>query len=162
MSHLVESSGHRPSGGIVETDKTARSAALRRLDAFIGEWAMEASGMGRTIFEWALDGQFLLQRSEAPNPRAPDSVAIVGVDPDGEAYAQHYFDSRGVVRVYAMTFSDGVWKLLRDKPDFSPLAFSQRFTGTFSDDGNTIAGLWEIRRGSSWERDFDLSYTRVG
>jgi hypothetical protein len=146
----------------MEVGQTTRSAALERLDVFIGAWSMEASGKARTVFEWALDRQFLVQRSKSPNPGAPDSVAIVGLDPGGEAYSQHYFDSRGVARMYAMTFSDGVWKLLREKPDFSPLAFSQRFTGTFSDDGNTVAGLWEIRKGSSWERDFDLSYTRVG
>jgi hypothetical protein len=145
----------------VEADQTARSAALRRLDVFVGEWRMEASGSARTVFEWALDDQFLLQRSQTPNPSAPDSIAIVGLDPGAETYSQHYFDSRGVARMYAMSFSDGVWKLLREKPDFSPLDFSQRFTGTFSDDGNTIAGLWEIRRGASWEPDFDLTYTRV-
>ena len=64
-------------------------------------------------------------RSEVPDvPEAPDGIAIVGVDRDGEAYTQHYFDSRGVARVYAMTFRDGVWTLLRDAPDFTPLACS--------------------------------------
>ena len=48
-------------------------------------------------------------------------------------------------------------------PDFSPLDFAQRFTGTFSDDGQTIAGDWEIAHdGSTWEHDFDLTYVRVG
>jgi hypothetical protein len=93
---------------------------------------------------------------------APDGIAIIGVDPDHEAYSQHYFDSRGVARVYAMSLSDGVWKLLRDSPDFSPLNFSQCFTGTFGDDGNTIDGRWETSSdGSSWEHDFDLTYTKV-
>ncbi len=145
----------------MEADQAARSAALRRLGVFVGEWSMEVSGRARTVFKWALDGQFLVQRSEVPHLDAPDSLAIVGPDPGGETYSQHYFDSRGVARTYAMTLSDGVWTLLREKPDFSPLAFSQRFTGTFSDDGSAIAGLWEIRRGSSWERDFALDYTRV-
>jgi hypothetical protein len=156
--------------GGMQMDEAARNAARARLDAFIGEWSIEAAFplapptgvVGRAVFEWTLGGQFLVQRSEVPHPDAPDSVAIVGLEPDSEAYSQHYFDSRGVVRVYAMTFSDGVWKLLRDSPDFSPLAFSQRFTGTFSDDGNTIDGRWESSRdGSSWEHDFDLTYTKV-
>jgi hypothetical protein len=146
----------------MQADQAAGSAALRRLDVFVGEWSMEASGRGRAVFEWVLGGRFLLQRSQTPHPDAPDSLAIVGLDPGGGAYSQHYFDSRGVARMYAMTFNDGVWRLLREKPDFSPLAFSQRFTGTFSDDANTIAGLWEIRKDSSWERDFDLTYARVG
>jgi Protein of unknown function (DUF1579) len=148
----------------------ARNAALERLGAFIGEWTMEASFpvapptgiVGRTVFEWVLGGQFLVQRSEVPRPDAPDLIAIIGFDPDSEAYTQHYFDSRGVARVYAMDVSDGVWTLLRDSRDFSPLDFWQRFTGTFSDDGNSIHGRWESSRdGSSWAPDFGLTYTKV-
>ena len=98
-----------------------------------------------------LGGRFVAQHTEIPHPDAPDSTIIIGPDPAGEAYTQHYFDSRGVVRVYAMTFSDGVWTLLRDTPDFSPLSFAQRFVGRFSDDGNTIQGTWRRpRRGSTW------------
>ena len=143
--------------------KAKRDTALKRLDAFIGEWRVDASfpgsPPGRAVFEWGLDKQFLVQRTEAPRP-APDSMAIVSVDPDTAAYTQHYFDSRGVVRVYSMTFSRGVWVLVRDSPDFSPLNFSQRFTGRFSRDGKTIRGTWETARvGVEWERDFDLTYT---
>ena len=143
--------------------KAARNAALKRLDAFIGEWRVEASfpgsPPGRTIFEWSLGRQFLVERSESPRP-APDSTAIISVDPDTAAYTQHYFDSRGVVRVYAMTLSRGVWVLTRTAPDFTPLNFSQRFIGKFGRDGKTIRGTWETKDGARWERDFDLTYTR--
>jgi hypothetical protein len=106
--------------------------------------------------------QFLVQRWEVPIPEAPDGIAIIGFDAGRDTYLQHYFDSRGVARVYEMSFSDGVWKLWRESPDFSPLDFRQRFEGTFSDDGRTIAGRWEISGdGSSWEHDFDLTYTRA-
>ena len=151
-------------------DEAPRSAALERLNAFVGEWSIQAKFqfaeptgiVGRTVFEWALGGQFLVQRPEVPHPDAPDSILIIGLNPGGDAYSQHYFDSRGVVRVYAMDLSDGVWTLLRDSPDFSPLNFSQRFIGTFGDDGNTIDGRWESSSdGSSWELDFDLTYARV-
>jgi hypothetical protein len=154
----------------MQMDQADRHPALERLDAFVGEWSMEAAFplarptgvVGRTVFEWVLGGQFLVQRSEVPHPDAPDSLAIIGLDPDTEAYSQHYFDSRGIARVYAMTFSDGAWRLLRDSPDFSPLKFSQRFAGTFSDDGDTIHGRWETSSdGSGWELDFDLTYMRV-
>jgi hypothetical protein len=122
-----------------------------------------ATGMrGRTVFDWALGGQFLIQRSEVPHPDAPDGISIIAVDSGNGGYTQHYFDSRGVVRVYAMSIRDGVWELLRESPDFTPLDFFQRFTGTFSADGNTIAGRWESSGdGSSWERDFDLTYNRA-
>ncbi len=40
--------------------------------------------------------------------------------------------------------------------------FSQRFTGTFSEDGKTIAGHWEIAEdGKASKTDFDLTYTKV-
>jgi hypothetical protein len=72
------------------------------------------------------------------------------------------FDSRGVARVYEMSLSDGVWRLWRDAPDFSPLNFSQRYTGSFGDDGMTITGSWEIcHDGTTWEHDVELTYIQV-
>jgi hypothetical protein len=144
-------------------DNGARRAAMARLEAFIGEWTMEASfpgaTPGRAFFEWTLDRQFLMERTEVPG--APDSIAIVGFDLTRGAYTQHYFDSRGIARVYAMDLSDGAWTLLRDSPDFTPLEFSQRFTGTFTDGDTRIDGSWESSTdGSTWEHDFDLTYTK--
>jgi hypothetical protein len=146
-------------------DETEREAALARLEPLVGEWTIEAFGMqGSTTFEWALDRRFLVERSAVPHPDAPDGLCVIGIDPRGEAeYAQHYFDSRGVVRVYAMTFEDGVWGLLRNRPDFSPLNFWQRFSGTFEDGGSRIRGAWESSEdeGATWELDFPLTYTRT-
>jgi hypothetical protein len=62
-----------------------------------------------------------------------------------------------------MSLEDGIWTLRRETPDFSPLDFAQRYTGTFSDDGATIVGGWQIAHdGSTWEHDFDLTYVRAG
>jgi hypothetical protein len=146
----------------------AAAAGLEPLTAFIGEWDVEAefpvlalTARGQTVFEWLLDGSFLVQRSEVELPEAPDSTSIVSPSADGDGFTQHYFDSRGVVRLYAMRFDDGVWTLLRTAPDFSPLPFSQRFTGTFADGGDTIRGRWEASPdGAAWERDFDITYRR--
>ncbi|WP_326686940.1 MULTISPECIES: hypothetical protein [unclassified Streptomyces] len=155
-----------------------REEALARLDVFVGEWAVEARfpaghpagvdptgevPVARSRFEWALDRQFLLQRDEIPVPEAPDGLMIVSADLETGAYTQHYYDSRGVVRLYAMSLAHGVWTLTREAPDFTPLSFRQRFTGTFSEDTNTITGAWETGSdGGAWEHDFDLIYRRVG
>ncbi|HEX8854762.1 MAG TPA: hypothetical protein VF752_04110 [Thermoleophilaceae bacterium] len=139
---------------------------LARLEPLVGEWSIEASipdaPLGRVVFEWALGGSFLLQRTDVPHPDAPDSLCLIRYDDGSGVYSQHYFDSRGVVRLYAMTFGDGVWTLRRDAPDFSPLNFHQRFIGRFWDDGDTIDGHWETSPdGVDWELDFTLIYRRI-
>jgi hypothetical protein len=152
----------------MDTDTDPRQAALRRLEPLVGAWGVtvgfDRSLRARSDFEWALGGQFLLQRTEVPHPDAPDSLTLVSVDDDDpECYTQHYFDSRGIPRLYAMTLRDGLWTLRREKPDFTPLEFSQRFEGRFEDDGRTIRGAWETSHdgGATWEHDFDLTYTRI-
>jgi hypothetical protein len=146
-------------------------AALEALTVFVGEWEIEASldldpslGPARTTFEWALDGRFLLQRANVPHPQAPNLLTVISTDPDSGAYTQHYFDSRGVVRVYEMELTEETWTLLRTKPDFTPLRpFPQRYVGTFEDEGHRIAGRWEkAPDGGTWELDFELSYTNLG
>ena len=151
---------------------TSSGDPLEALEPLVGEWSLIAGLQGhpapdagaRVTFEWLPGETFLIERWEVPVPEAPDGIAIIGADPESEGnYLQHYFDSRGVARVYKMSFEDGVWKLWRDEPDFSPLDFSQRFTGTFSDDGSSIVGRWEISHdGMTWEHDFDLTYIKAG
>jgi hypothetical protein len=85
-------------------------------------------------------------------------TTIIGLDDSNEKFTQLYTDARGVHRLYQMSLDDGVWKLWRDTP-----GFSQRFKGTFSNDDKTITGSWEYSNdGSTWEHDFDLTYTKVG
>ena len=138
---------------------------LAALDAFVGEWIeqveMPDAPPGRCTFEWDLKGTVLVQRALSPLPEFPDGLMVIAPTPDG--YLQHYFDSRGVVRLYRMTLEDRTWTLLRTEPDFTPLEFSQRYVGTISEDGNRIEGSWETSYddGDSWEVDFQLTYTRV-
>jgi hypothetical protein len=134
--------------------------ALKPLQALIGEWEVEVPQFpgprGRATFEWLEGGAYLRVHSVAPGP-APTATWIIGRDDSSETYTILYYDSRGVSRVYQMSFSDGVWKLWREAPDFW-----QRFSGTLSDDGGSIRSAWEKSPdGSSWQHDFDLLYTRV-
>ena len=148
----------------------ARDERLHRLDVLVGEWRLaapafplppELAGAARTTFEWALDGTFLLQRTSVPVAEAPDSLCVIGLA-TGDGYTQHYFDSRGIARTYAMTFDGGRWTLARTAADFTPLDFYQRWLATLSDDGATIAGRWESSPdGQAWELDFELGYHRL-
>ena len=151
-------------------DDSTRAAALQRLGALIGEWATESIFSfapepigGRVTFAWELDGQFVLERSSVEHPDAPNSMAVISVAEDVDGYVQHYFDTRGVVRTYRMTLRDNAWTLVRDRQNFTPLHFAQRYLGTFGADGQAIIGRWETSRdgGTTWERDFDLNYRKV-
>jgi hypothetical protein len=138
----------------------------RQLEPFVGDWRLEASlapGVaGRASFEWALDETFLVQRASIPVEGAPESLSIMALDHDGQAFTMHYFDSRGIVRLYRMTIDDGGWTLLRTEADFSPLPFHQRYVGRFSDDGRRIDGRWEKSdSGTDWQLDFELNYIRA-
>ena len=145
---------------------------MEELKPFVGEWSLEVTPPGgepsgdvgaRVTFEFMPGGRFLVERWTVPIPEAPDGIALIGYDEGRGTLLQHYFDERGVARVYEMKFEDGVWELERTKPDFSPLDFAQRFRGTFSEDGSVIEGRWEIcHDGSTWEHDFDLTYRKLG
>jgi hypothetical protein len=142
---------------------------LKRLEPFLGVWTMEAVMPGvprmdaraRVTFEWLPGDGVLVQRWEVPVPVAPNGIAVIGFDADRGGYRQHYFDSRGVARIYDMGYADGVWTLARSDPDLSPLEFHQRWRGTFSPDGRTITGEWQTSPdGISWKPDFELRYER--
>ena len=134
------------------------SAAMRHLAPLAGEWTIEARPpgvepvAGRATFEWTAGGSFLLARWEVEHPDFPDGIAVFGPD------TQHYFDSRGVARVYDARLEDGVLTLSRDDPDFA-----QRYRGTFDEDGSAIRGAWERAMDQvTWQHDFDLDYLRTG
>src|SRR5215216_5149210 len=124
--------------------QTTRHPVLEHLDALVGEWETEATHpylpgttiRGRATFEWLEGGFFLIWRAAYEHPDIPNSIAILGCDDSGgepsEGCSMHYFDSRGVSRVYGVSADEGVWRFWRDWP-----GFSQRYVGRFSDDGNT-------------------------
>jgi hypothetical protein len=129
----------------------------------IGSWETEAVHpllpgaeiRGGSTFEW-LDGRrFVIWRSHYDHPEIPNAIAIIGVT-DGQP-SMHYFDARGVYRVYAVGLEEDAWRFWRDSPEFS-----QRFTCTFSADGDTIIGRGEFSRGgTSWEDDLAITYRKT-
>jgi hypothetical protein len=95
------------------------------------------------------------QHFTADNPAAPSGLAVIGATADdADTFTQHYYDSRGVARVYQMSLAAGVWKVWRDAP-----GFWQRYTGLISADGTSITGAWEYSPdGVIWRHDFTLDY----
>lgn len=146
-------------------DQPTAEAALRALDPLVGEWSLEARwpsgeawpGSARATFVWHESGRHLVERTSADLPEAPDTISIIGCDAANGTYYQLYTDSRDVCRVYEMAIGDGEWRLWRDGEPFA-----QRFTGRFSEDGDTITGRWEIAEGGAdFRTDFDLVFHRV-
>jgi hypothetical protein len=146
-------------------DQPTAEEALRELERLIGEWTIEAKGPsgepwpggGRVTFEWHDSGAHLVQRSTIDLPEAPDNTSIIGCDAANGTYFQLYSDERGVCRIYEMTISADEWTLWREGEPFS-----QRFTATISDDGNTITGRWEIAEDfTSYTTDFDVVFRRI-
>jgi hypothetical protein len=147
------------------TTSDERPTELGRLDVLVGEWTQQVTGhgdpTGTISFAWALGDRYLLQRSTLPAP-FPHSLALIEYDEATAEFRQHYFDSRGVSRVYRMTLRDSEWTLLRTEGDFTELSFAQRYVGTIADDGRSVEGRWEQSHdgGRTWERDFGLRFER--
>lgn len=145
---------------------------LQRLEALAGEWEVvpiidgAPAARSKLSCEWVEQGAFMRQRTtteiEPGDPAgwegaAPTSSSqMIGLDDRGEDFTVLYADSRGVVRVYTMTFGERSWTMHRDAP-----GFHQRFVGEISDDGNTIDARWEgSPDGEEWALDFRLTYAR--
>jgi hypothetical protein len=136
---------------------------LASFDVLVGEWTTEATHPavpgtvvhGHAMFEWLEGEQFLIWRARNDHPDFPDSISVIGGPPD--EISVHYFDSRGVQRVYRTTLDEGVWRLWRDVP-----GFSQRFAGSFDEAGDTITGVFELSLDdSTWNDDLAITYRRV-
>lgn len=139
--------------------------ALERLNPLVGHWKTVGThpmvpGVtfhGDTSFEWLEGGAFLVMRSQIDEPQIPSAIAVFGSDDASDTLFMLYFDERGVSRKYDVSLEDGTWKWWRSAP-----GFSQRFTGRIVDAGRTIVGQGELcRDGQTWERDLQLTYTRV-
>jgi hypothetical protein len=143
-------------------NRPTEHSELEPLNALVGEWATEAAHPafpstvvhGRTQFEWLEGERFLIQRSRTEHPEFPDAIGVIGIVDD--ALSLHYFDSRGVHRVYDVALDDGDWRMSREAP-----GFSQRFAATFAD-ADTVVGVWELSQDdSTWANDLEVTYRRL-
>ena len=112
-------------------------------------------------------GEFLVLRSVGGLGGVPSSVSVIGGAPDGEPQPMHYFDARGVKRLFVMSLEGSTWTIRRapgeDWNGPGGPGFNQRFIGEISADGRTIDGRWERGMGDAgdrWELDFPMTYFR--
>jgi hypothetical protein len=120
---------------------------------------------GSSTFEW-LDGErFVIFRSHYEHPDIPDGISIIG---DTDGLHMHYFDSRGVSRLYKLTLVDDGWAIAmgRDSPTgsfASPDApFSQRMSYSFEDADQQMSGKGQLSHDDvNWEDDLQIAYRRV-
>ena len=154
-------------------------ATLEPLHRLVGTWSTEAThpalpGVlvhGTAHIEWLEGEQFLIHRARTDHPDFPDFISIIGAtgrdrvdqSPDDQQagddshLSMHYYDSRGVYRVYQVAIDGTAWRLWRNAA-----GFSQRFTGTFSDDGDVIAGQWQLCEDDiHWKDDLRISFHRL-
>ena len=151
-------------------EKSVRKEAIRQLGIFAGKWELEVihprfppnSIYGNTTFDWMESEMYMVQRTMIHQTEFPNSTMVFDYDTQTYAYVLHYFDSRGVTRLYNMSLENEVWKMWRDTADFSKLDFSQRFIGKFNEAENTIQSYWEKSYdGLNWEHDFKIIYRKV-
>lgn len=140
-------------------------SGIERLEPLIGRWAVTMTftpeyGMDPVAAEheyaWLFGGAFVLLTSTAEDPRVPSGHVVIAED--GDRFAQHYFDSRGVVRHLTMDFDGTTLKSLRE-PD--PPDFHQRSTMRFDPGGDTMSGSGDMREDGAWRHDYDITYRRL-
>jgi hypothetical protein len=159
---------------------TTPGPELRLLDSLLGHWISEATHpafpgvivRGEVNVEWLEGERFLIHRARTDHPDFPDAISIIGytdrdrIDKTAAGNAatvadskltMHYFDSRGVFRLYDFTIDTKSYRFERLAP-----GFSQRLTGTFADHGNTIIGRSQLCQDDvTWKDDLQITYRRV-
>jgi hypothetical protein len=138
-----------------------------RLGALVGRWktegwTREAPTVAATrieavdTYEWLPGGRALLHRVDAHvGDQKVDGSEIIGYDPARRAYIAQYFGSDGPGAYEASLRNEYgalVWRMQSE---------TERFTGMFSDDGNTIAGHWELLDDDSgWHPWMDITLSK--
>ena len=139
----------------------------------VGRWTTDATHPrlpgtvidGSTEIEWLEGERFLIYRTRYDHPDIPDGISIIG---DTDGLHMHYFDTRGVHRIYDVKVTDDGWEIAmdRDSPASSFASpderFSQRMKFTFEDDDRTMTGEGNLSHDDvNWEEDLQITYRRA-
>ena len=131
---------------------------MSALDQLLGTWefsmhhsAMSEPVTGQQRYERVLNGAFVLKHWTYDHPDFPDAMALMSED------QYHYFDVRGIVRVFDLEVDKGGWSMVRLDEDFS-----QRFTARFRGP-NVMDTTGELSHdaGVTWQPDFTMTLQRI-
>jgi hypothetical protein len=142
-----------------------KNEALAKLEGLVGEWDLTMTDAwfldspdikvkGKATVDW-LNDAFVHMHSTWED----DSTItwVIGRSDPHERLTVLSRDSRGVCRVFGMTFEDGEFLMERADPDFH-----QRFAGTVSADRIDAHTDASEDEGKTWRKDFDLIFERTG
>ena len=128
------------------------------LDRLLGTWkftmrhvAMEEPIAGQQRYERVLEGAFLMLHSSYDHPDFPDAIAILAED------TCHYFDVRGVTRLFDLEIGDSGWTMIRRDADF----WQRSETRSLGPDAMEGTGENSFDGGATWQHDYSISYARA-
>ncbi|MHB8626603.1 MAG: DUF1579 family protein [Aggregatilineales bacterium] len=148
-----------------QTEQPAKPhPALKRLDKLVGTWELKGHTLdskednitGWTTFEWLPGGFFLQLRGELDfKGFKVQSLEVVGYDASTKDFP---------ASVYSTMSGDPLpyrWDVQGNTVTHS--GAGAKYTGTFSDDGNTLTGGWRPDEGveKTDGRAYDATMTRV-
>lgn len=109
-------------------------------------------------YKWIEDGAAIAVRQGGTEDDPQTASWIIGREESSEDYTVLYNDSRGISRVYNMSYKNNVWKMWRDNPEFM-----QRFEGKVNLDNKTIEAYWENSSDGdkNWHHDFDMLFSKA-
>ena len=148
-----------------KTSVFTKNPALEPLSVLIGKWNVKMSHVAlpnpltwQASFEW-LDNAFIIGRWDGKN-EIPRTIFLIGRNENkpSNKYSMFSYDSRGVSRIYDMSFEKGVWKFWREDSDFF-----QCFEGKINEEADAITGNGKnsFDGGKKWEPDFTITYARI-
>jgi hypothetical protein len=129
------------------------------LDRLLGTWtitmhhvALAEPVVGHQRYQRVLAGAFVRLDWTYDHPEFPDAIAML------DERTVHYFDVRGVTRLFDLEIDDSGWSMVRRDADFWQRS-SARFSGP---DGMEGTGENSYDGGATWQHDFSVSYARLG
>ena len=131
----------------------------------VGEWTTEATHpavpgtiiSGSSQVEWLEGEQFVIYRTHYDHPDFPDAISIIG---DTDGLHMHYFDTRGVYRLFELTVSADGWAIAIGPHGDPPL--SLRVAYTFEHADRKMSGKGQLSYDDvNWDDDLEITYLRA-